>query len=175
MSIRCRLKGFTKISLKIHLEPGSVRRMLNRVKHSAQAARLILLVFALQVVVGGFCVLTPDAHAMSASMQAYEVDDNCDKLAHHESAQQAWQSVASPAVAHQHTVSCSHCGQPDELSSGALHGTTTTIALILVDVAALPVAQSMQHAASGMHALRTPTGPPRSSSLLYTTTQRIRV
>jgi len=133
--------------------------------------RLMAMLFAVQVMVGGFCLLTAEAHAMppSMSMQGMAMDGSCAKSGHVDH---------NLNGQHQHeqddSGNCYHCDQPDELSSSAFTSAAPVL-LVLSDFISLPAAPLFDLAATGLLTARTPTGPPRSSSLLYTTTQRIRV
>jgi len=143
--------------------------MLTRKLHirgiSRSMARLMAGLFALQIVVGGFCLLTPDAHAMAQAIQTADVQTNCAK-GMHISEQHEQDS--------DHSGNCYHCDQPDELSNVSFTS-MAPVALVLSNVISLPVAPQFDSVATGLLSTLTPTGPPRSSSLLYTTTQRIRV
>ncbi len=132
-------------------------------------ARLMAGLFAMQVLAGGFCLLTPEAHAMpqSMAMQGMAMDGNCANAVH------ADQSSHGPQSS-DHSDACYHCDQPDELSNAGL-ASVVAVMLVLPDVISLPAAPLFNREATGLLSTRTPTGPPRSSSLLYTTTQRIRV
>jgi len=135
--------------------------MLKLGQHMRICSRLMIGLFAMQVLVGGFCLLTSEAHAMSASVHTHEMSAHCAK---------------SVDADHQHSSdqasTCYHCDQPDELSNSAF-SSTVSMALTLSDISILPAALLSMADASGLLSARTPTGPPRSSTLLYTTTQRI--
>jgi len=127
------------------------------------------VLFAVQVVVGGFCMLTAEAHAMPQSVHTQDVQAHCAKSGHADHQLNGQ---------HQHeqddSGNCYHCDQPDELSSSAFTSAAPML-LVLSDFTSLPAVPLFDPAATGLLTARTPTGPPRSSSLLYTTTQRIRV
>jgi len=139
--------------------------MLTRKLHTRGLSRLMAVMFAVQIMVGGFCLLTAEAHAMAAPVQTMNVDGHCAKSTH-----------AGTSHEHNpdHSGNCYHCDQPDELSNSAFPS-VAPIALVLTDVISLPAMPQLQNQATGLLYSRTPTGPPRSSTLLYTTTQRIRV
>jgi len=141
--------------------------MLNRYLHIRGFSRLMAGLFAMQVLVGGFCLLTAEAHAMpqSMSMQGMAMDGNCAKAMH---ANQPGHDQQSS----DHSDACYHCDQPAELSNAGL-ASVVALTLALSDVISLPAAQLLNNEATGLFSARTPTGPPRSSSLLYATTQRI--
>jgi len=122
------------------------------------------VMFAMQIMVGGFCLLTAEAHAMPASVHAENMDAHCAKPMH----------AVSDNGASDHSGNCYHCDQPDELSTSS-HTSAAPVMLVLSDIIGLPITPQLSRVNTGMFSARTPTGPPRSSSLLYTTTQRIRV
>jgi len=145
--------------------------MLTRNLHTRGFSRLMVGLFAMQIVVGGFCLLTAEAHAMSQSVQAMNMDGNCAKSMHtnQSSHDQSSQDQQTP----EHSEACYHCDQPAELSN-ASHASVVSAALVLLsDIVSLPTAPLFSSDATGLFSTRTPTGPPRSSSLLYTTSQRI--
>ncbi|MDQ6982929.1 MAG: hypothetical protein Q9M08_08025 [Mariprofundus sp.] len=141
--------------------------MLTRKLHirgfSRIVARLMAVMFAVQMMVGGFCLLTAEAHAMPQSIQTQDVHAHCAKSSH-----------ADDEHSQDHSGNCYHCDQPDELSNSAFPS-VAPLALVLSDIITMPAAPLFTSAATGMLSTRTPTGPPRSSSLLYSTTPRIRV
>jgi len=130
-------------------------------------ARLMAVLFAVQIMVGGFCLLTAEAHEMPQSMQMQNMvmDGNCAKSMH---------TGANHNQDSDHSGNCYHCDQPDELSNASFTS-MASVALVLTDVISLSAVTQFSSATTGLLTTRTPTGPPRSSSLLYTTTQRIRV
>ena len=132
--------------------------------HNKALSRLMAGLFAVQLIGAGFCLLTPEAHAMPAAhamgheMQMGAADEHC----------------AQPAEqGEKHGASCAHCLQPD--ISVQNHAAPDHISPLL-----LPDFHTYRKAVTGtVHTLalssRTPTGPPRSSTLIYDITQRIRV
>jgi len=143
--------------------------MLTRHLHIRGLSRLMAALFAMQIVVGGFCLLTAEAHAMPQSVQTLAMDGNC--------AKPMQTSLQAKQLAHDqqmpdHSDACYHCDQPAELSN-ASHASVVSVTLVLSDVVSLPTAPLFSSDATGLFSSRTPTGPPRSSSLLYTTSQRI--
>jgi len=140
--------------------------MLSCYLHIRGLSRLMAGLFAIQVLVGGFCLLTTEAHAMpqSMSMQTMVMDGNCAKAMH---AEQSSHDQTSD-----HSDTCYHCDQPAALSN-ASYASVVAVSLVLSNVISLPAAQLFSSEATGLFTARTPTGPPRSSSLLYTTSQRI--
>jgi len=121
--------------------------------------------FAMQVMITGFCMINAEAHAMpqQAMQQSAEMDAHCAKASH-----------AEGHHAHDQSGSCYHCDQPDELSNSSLTS-FASVAMLLPGVISTPAPQQWHDLSSGLLDARTPTGPPRSSSLLFTTTQRIRI
>jgi len=108
-------------------------------------------------------------------MQNMVMDGNCAKPMqaqnHHE--QHADDLQAYDQQTPDHSDACYHCDQPAQLSN-ASHTSVVSATLVLSDVVSLPTAPLLNNeATSGLLSARTPTGPPRSSSLLYTTSQRI--
>jgi len=139
--------------------------MLTRKLHIRGFSRLMAVMFAVQIVVGGFCLLTAEAHTMPTSVQTSDMDAHCAK---------SIDPISNHGQESDHSGNCYHCDQPDELSSSAFTS-MAPIALALSGVISLPAAPQFGSTATGRLSSRTPTGPPRSSSLLYTITQRIRV
>jgi len=119
--------------------------------------------FAMQIMVGAFCLLTTDAHAMPMVQHAVadQMDAHCTNAPLHQQ--------HDPA----HSGACYHCDQPDELSNTSF-SSLVQVAILLPGMIADHAMQSSSHV-SGLHFSRTPTGPPRSSTLLYTTSPRIRI
>jgi len=159
-----------RASLCFHIERSNVRCMLNRYMHirggARSVARLMAMLFAVQIVVGGFCLLTAQAHAMPQAMQ--DVHAHCTKS----SQQHQPDHQLSDEHEQNHSDNCYHCDQPDELSSSSFTSAAPVL-LVLSDVISLPAAPLFDQVATGLLTARIPTGPPRSSTLLYTTTQRI--
>ncbi|MDQ6992406.1 MAG: hypothetical protein Q9M31_02955 [Mariprofundus sp.] len=152
------------ISLYFNVWLGILRNMLRRKLNSRGLSRLMAGLFALQIVLTGFCLLTPEAHAMpmptvhSTSAHTGDVDGHCAK------AENGQHSSG-------HSDSCYHCDQPDQLSNQA--PLTFAHVVLLLPVFLIEPAVQTWHSLSGLLSVRTPTGPPRSSTLLYTTSQRI--
>ncbi len=131
--------------------------------HIRGVTRLIAGLFAVQLVLTGFCLLPSDAHAMpTAKMSVKQTDlmtKPCSKSVRH--------SVPSGA---QHSA-CFHCNGQNLFVKVAvvdLPTFTPMLSLVLVMARIEAWSESAGHTAELM-----PTGPPRSSSLLYATTQRI--
>jgi len=129
--------------------------------------RLMTVFFAVQIIVGSLCLLTTEAHAMPQSVQNMVLGGNCAKSTHANQGQYV-QDQQTP----DHSDACYHCDQPAQLSN-ANHASVVPVALVFTDVISLPVAPLLNSQTTGLFSSRTPTGPPRSSSLLYKTSQRI--
>ena len=141
--------------------------MLRRKLHTRLLSRLMAGLFALQLIGTGFCLLTPDAHAMPAAHAAMAHDTHMAPTDEH---------CAQPVEhSEEHGASCAHCLQPKvDLSAKHNQAPNQVVLALLPDFLAAD-----QTANIDSHALllssRTPTGPPRSSTLIYDITQRIRV
>jgi len=123
-------------------------------------SRLLVGLFAVQVLAAGFCLMAPETHAANAhEMQmplSSEMASHCDNGVKTDS---------------DHAESaCAHCDQPDEL--------VNKVSVFNIDVE-LPLSILTSNEARTPAPLsidlsvRTPTGPPHSSSLLYQYSQRI--
>jgi len=151
-----------------------VRHMLNCHLHIRGCARLMAVLFVVQIVASSLCLLTAEAHAMpqivslpNVSMQNKDMDGNCAK-------QLYTADTSRDQQGSNHSEACFHCDQPDQLSS-TVNAPVAPMLLVLADFVSLSVAPLLVQIATGQLTARTQTGPPRSSSLLYKTTQRIRV
>jgi len=125
-------------------------------------SRLMAALFAMQVMVAGFCMITAEAQAMPYQdiSHAMDMGAHCDK------------SDSTDEHHQDSSDSCYHCDQPDE----AVHSNIMSfmsVAMLLPGVISTPAHQQWLDVSSGQCLSRTPTGPPRSSSLLYSTSQRI--
>jgi len=122
--------------------------------------------FAMQVLVSAFCLLTSEAHAMPMAQhgtpQSAQIDAHCAKA----------EPLHEQQTPH-HSGSCYHCDQPDELSNSSF-SSLAQVAVLLPAIVSVPALRAWGHD-SGLLSTRVPTGPPRSSTLLYTTSQRIRI
>lgn len=134
--------------------------MLKRKSFRRALSRLISGLFAVQILAAGFCLLTPESHAAEMQMPiSADMGSHCD-------------SDGNTASGHaDHSTACAHCDLPDEL----VQSKVSTFNIDFDFTALAPVADEIDLSAplSVDLAVRTPTGPPRSSSLLYQTTQRI--
>ena len=161
----------------------NVRGMLGRHLHirgvSRSMARLMAVLFAVQIVVGGFCLMTADVHAMPQAMASVDMQANCARLApasanHGLHLDRLGYFDHSDHHSGNHSDNCYHCDQPDELSNVSA-SFSAPIALLLPDVISFPAEPLLYGVKTELLSTRMPTGPPRSSSLLYTQTQRILV
>jgi len=123
--------------------------------------RLLAGVFAVQIVLTGFCLLSNDAHAMPMAQAntVKEIAEHCSKAATHEQGH--------------HADGCFHCDDQNLFVKAApidLPAFSSALVL-LIAMPELPRWTASEAIPVGLM----PTGPPRSSTLLYTTTQRIRV
>ncbi len=158
--------GAVSDSLDFHLHPRSIgdmsisgRQIFGVSRRSL--SRLMVGLFAMQVMVAGFCLLTSEAHAMPQSVQQSDMDGGCAKGAdgHHLS---------------EHSDSCYHCDQPDVVAAST-SVSVSVVAMALPGLIRLAESPVVVQTTTGLFSPRPPTGPPRSASLLFSTTQRIRV
>jgi len=145
--------------------------MLSRYLHIRGLSRLMVALFAVQIIVGGFCLLASEASAMPPSAQSQGMHAHCGMKGN-----VSGQNRSDQATTSHHTQdgssSCYHCDQPDQLSSSS-PSAVASLLLVLADDISLTIAPLSVDNTTGFLSTRTPTGPPRSSSLLYTTSQRI--
>ncbi len=148
--------------------------MFLRKAHTRRLSRLVAGLFAVQIVVTGFCLLTSQAHAMPMAQMSGtgmhmsdtvmgDMAGSCGKSVHMDGQHDGTS----------HSGGCFHCDEPAQFVKAAT-ADVAPVSLVLVALSVLPempVLTAWDEAA----AFYTPTGPPRSSSLLFTTTQRIRV
>ncbi|MDQ6963221.1 MAG: hypothetical protein Q9M28_11965 [Mariprofundaceae bacterium] len=114
----------------------------------------------LQLIAIGFCNMLPQANANPMMKDMSVSAAHCDKKADNTQAKK------------QQIPSCSHCDQPDELWQTIKTSLDTTA----LNVAILAWPSVTLHAVASVSLTSAlATGPPRSSTLLYTTTQRIRL
>jgi len=125
--------------------------------------RLLAGVFAVQVVLTGFCLLSNDAHAMPMAQtntsQVKEMAEHCSKAATHEQGH--------------HADGCFHCDDQNLFVKAAPidFPASSFSFVLLIAMPEFPQWTASEAIPVGLM----PTGPPRSTTLLYTTTQRIRV
>jgi len=140
-------------------------RMLSRKLHTRSISRLMAGLFAMQLFAAGFCLMTPQVHAMPMAMG---ISHSADMVAEHCS-----EPMNEKMDAKMDHSACTHCDQPDELFQSVktpIDSKIAVFALINVELQEISVDNSSLNLTSLI-----PTGPPRSSSLIYTTTKRIRI
>lgn len=138
--------------------------MLNRKLNLRGFSRLMVGLFAVQVLAVGFCLLTPQIHAASAVDKSIPMSG---EIAFH------CESNVKAKPGHAEHTACAHCDLPDELVTSKVSGFNMDVELPALALVATAIELSAPLSID--LSVRIPTGPPRSSSLLYTTTQRIRV
>jgi len=149
--------------------------MFMRRSHARFTSRLVAGLFAVQIVVTGFCLLTSQAHAMPMDQMgashmsgmmsgADDMSGHCSKSMMHMNGQGHDAS---------HSGGCFHCDEPDQFVKAA-SADLAPVSLVLACLAMLPEISDVT-TATLLSEVQAPTGPPRSSTLLFTTTQRIRV
>jgi len=146
--------------------------MLKLGRHIRGFSRLMTGLFAVQVLAAGFCLLTPQSHAANAQPATMQMQSSSSGMAGMASHCKNDSDSDHKPTSNQHS-SCAHCDQPDELIQSKVSPFNIDFDLPLQPVAVLAIELPVQVTVD--LAVRTPTGPPRSSSLIYTTTQRIRV
>lgn len=153
--------------------------MLLRKVHTRRLSRLFAGLFAVQIVITGFCLLTSQAHAMSVSsmpmaqMGATHMSDTmmaADELSGHCSKSMQGHAQHSGTS---HSGGCFHCDEPAQfVKAGSADLASPSLTLTCLTI--LPELQQ-ESVSNTQLDVQISTGPPRSSSLLFTTTQRIRV
>lgn len=139
--------------------------MIGRKLYTRSISRLMVGLFAMQLFAAGFCLMVPQAHAMPMAMG---ISHSADMVAEH--CAEPMNEKMSSQMDHS---ACTHCDQPDELFQSykaPIDSELTVIAFIKVELQEINVSNSALTLTSLI-----PTGPPRSSSLIYTTTKRIRI
>jgi hypothetical protein len=141
--------------------------MLLRKTHTRRISRLIAGLFAVQIIVTGFCLLTSQAHA--AEMSPMAMAQMGDMSGHCSKSMQGMGQHSGTS----HSDGCFHCDEPAQFVKAGT-ADLAPVNLVLVALSLLPEMPALASwdEATAFYA---PTGPPRSSSLLFTTTQRIRV
>ncbi len=130
--------------------------MLMRLAKNGVTRRLmfaVALVFALQALASSGCLMP----AKLAPVMQHAVADDCHGM-------QTGHGHAAPG--------CFHCEEPDQALFAVATPDQAASAQLVSLSAGSAYALSLTHAAVQPPA---PTGPPRSSSLLYSITQRIRI
>ena len=137
--------------------------MFSRKLYTRGLSRLLAGLFAVQLFAAGFCLMIPQAHAMPMAMG---ISHSADMVAEH---------CAEPMNEQMGTemdhAACTHCDQPDELFQSyqsPVDSDQVVFAYVKVEFQEVAVSNSALTLTSLI-----PTGPPRSSSLIYTTTKRI--
>lgn len=145
--------------------------MLKLGRHIRGFSRLMTGLFAVQVLAAGFCLLTPQSHAANAQPATMQMPVSSGVTSHctKDDASKPADSKTEPG----HHSACAHCDQPDELIQSKVSPFNIDFDLHVQPVAFIAIDLPAQVTVD--LAVRTPTGPPRSSSLIYTTTQRIRI
>ena len=137
--------------------------------HIRNTSRLMAGLFAMQLFAGAFCMMTPAVHAKPvANMSSHEMSSH-----HITAANEHCATTASESPNAEHQQACAHCNQPDEVLQNAQLSVDSSLQFIAyVDMKWHET--DLFQAGSLLNSL-VPTGPPKSSSLIYTTTQRIRI
>ncbi|MBL4775620.1 MAG: hypothetical protein JKY87_06155 [Mariprofundus sp.] len=134
--------------------------MLNLKRHLRSFSRLMIGLFAVQVLAAGFCLFTPESHMANA--QDMQMPMSSDMSAH---------CANTAESGHNSDMACAHCDSPDELISSkvsSLHGDIDfPVAAYMVTSVDLTAAL---HVTVTLHP---PTGPPPSSTFLFHNNQRI--
>lgn len=122
-------------------------------------SRALAWLFAAQFLLAGLCVLTPVAHAMP-HMQAKAMATHC--MDHAMKADPSSKGV--PA--------CVHCDQPDEMAQSK--HVDSPLPLLMPVAVVDEIAETSLQTPRRWDRLQA-IGPPKSSSLLFRTSQRIRI
>ncbi|GAV20610.1 hypothetical protein MMIC_P1582 [Mariprofundus micogutta] len=141
--------------------------MLNRKLNLRGLSRLMIGLFAVQILAAGFCLISPESHTANAHAADMQMPMSTDMLEHCDVNAEAESGHGD------HGSACAHCNQPDELVQSKASTFNIDFDLPVMLVASTEIVLSAP--ASIDLAVRTPTGPPRSSTLIYTTTKRIRI
>jgi hypothetical protein len=141
--------------------------MLKKKLFRRALSRLVSGLFAVQVIAAGFCLMMPQAHAMPMAQASHSMADSMINAEHCE---QSMETQMDHGMEHS---ACSHCDQPDSF----LLNVSAPIQLdIDMQADLLPVPRASDWVSQSIAFFsRTPTGPPRSSSLLYHISPRILV
>lgn len=133
-------------------------------RHINKLSRLMMGLFLAQVLVAGFCVIAPQMHRATAT----EIDHHYSASAAHCDKDMSSMNMDYHAS---HDGVCEHCDSPDELLT-KVSTPDYSLALSLVTVILLSdwdahsdIVESFAYSNS----------PPKSASLLYNTTKRIRI
>ncbi|GAV20255.1 hypothetical protein MMIC_P1219 [Mariprofundus micogutta] len=141
--------------------------MLNRKLNLRGLSRLMIGLFAVQILAAGFCLISPESHSANAHTADMQMPMSADMLEHCDV------NAKAESGHDDHGSACAHCNQPDELVQSKASTFNIDFDQPVLQVASTEIVLSTP--VSIDLAVRTPTGPPRSSSLIYTTTKRIRI
>jgi len=132
--------------------------------HIRGVSRLMAGLFAVQLVLTGFCLLTADAHAMPMSpvsvQQSEDMTAHCAKSFLHDAQN-----------SEDETSGCFHCDD-SELFVKAAPVDIPSFSPVLALAVMMPEV-ALWTASDSLPVSLMPTGPPGSAALLYTTSQRI--
>jgi hypothetical protein len=141
--------------------------MLKRKLFRRALSRLISGLFAVQLIAAGFCLMMPQAHAMPMVQASHTMADSMISAEHCKQpmeAQMGQEAEHSP---------CPHCDQLDSFLQNVSAPAQLDIDM-QADLLPVPTASDWISPSISLFS-RTPTGPPRSSSLLYHISLRILV
>jgi hypothetical protein len=141
--------------------------MLRGILHTHLLSRLIAGLFVVQFFAAGFCLMMPLAHAMPMVKVTYLMSDAMNDAESCTQAQ-AMDTEMNHSATH---VSCTHCDQPDSFMQKA---PVQMDFVLQPDLSAVPKRTEWISQPATFYSLM-PTGPSSSSSLIYSTTQRIRI
>jgi len=140
--------------------------------------------FAVQMVLTGICMLSPNAHAAMpiTNMTSTTMSNTTSTTTSNMMAQQGdtMAGHCSQTLSHAphqandaHSKACFHCDDSDMFVKAAV-ADVPVFSPVLVFVSVMPEV-SVWHAEQAVSMAVMPTGPPRSDSLLFSTTRRIRI
>ena len=151
----------------LHVCQRNVASMLKFKLYRRALSRLFAGIFAVQLFAAGFCMMMPRAHAMPMIKAAHSMSDS---MANTEHCTDSMKTQMSHNAEHS---SCTHCDQPDSFLQNASAPVQSDI-VMLPDLLPAPTVSDWSKQSVSLFS-RTPTGPPRSSSLLYHISPRILV
>ena len=154
-------------SLFLHVCQRNVTPMLKYKLHRRALSRLVAGLFTVQLFAAGFCLMMPQAHAMPMVKAVHSMSDSMVNAEHCKQPMEA--QVGQDAEHSPYT----HCDQLDSF----LQNVSAPIQPdfdIHPDLLAAPEVSDWVSQTVSLFS-RTPTGPPRSSSLLYRISPRILV
>jgi hypothetical protein len=141
--------------------------MLRRILHAHVLSRLMVGLFVVQFFAAGFCLMMPQAHATPMVKVAHSMPDTMDKTEH---CTQPMETQMSHDTGY---FSCMHCEHPDSFLQNVSAPVQLDLAM-LPDLLAVPKASDWISRGISLYS-QTPSGLTRSSSLIYSTTLRIRI